>query len=82
MSSQTLAAIQAKRLALLKASRPVKIPAKEARVITETTEDGETEESALPPPASEADVVNITGLWKDSQSRVAPAREKLAKGQE
>ncbi|KAF7971591.1 hypothetical protein HWV62_15509 [Athelia sp. TMB] len=77
MSAQTLEAIQAKRLAFLKASQ--RLPAAFSKASDK--ENGGTINAELPPPASEADVTNVTKLWGDSNKYVAPARDKLSKGE-
>lgn len=84
MSAQTLAAIQAKRVAFLKSSRPLDIPTEQPLVTVEAVEgsDGDLAvKGGLAPPATIADVIRITALWKDSEVYVAPAREKLSRGE-
>lgn len=81
MSAQTLAAIQAKRLAFLKASLSFDIPTKKPLVTVEAVEGVDGVKSQLPPPASEVYVANIIALWKDSEKYVASAREKLSRGE-
>lgn len=83
MSAQTLETIQAKRLAFLKVLKPV-APLEKTELVISTDagdDDGEKDKAGgLPPPASEADVINIAGLYKANEQYLTPARDKLAKG--